>query len=183
MNHLRGGQRITIGAYATILRQNTFNSILERDFSEPTDAALDLGAGVFIASGHWLDFSHRITIGAHTILGGRNSSLWTHNRQRARPITIGAHCYLGSEIRVAPGVNVPPLCIVSLGSVLTGKLTATRMLIGGNPATALRPLNDRDLYLVAHKTRSDIPDAVAYADLPPDVLAALAQEPSQSANT
>lgn len=182
LNLLRGGSRIKIGAYATILRQNTFNSILERDFTEPADAVLELGDGVFVAAGHWLDFSHRLTIGAHTIIGGRNSSFWTHNRQRARPISIGAHCYLGSEIRVAPGVTLPPFTTVALGAVLSGEIVESRVLIGGNPAQVLRPLNARDLYLIARKTRNDIPDDLAFADLPADIRAVLAQAPSAAPN-
>jgi acetyltransferase-like isoleucine patch superfamily enzyme len=175
-NLLRGGQSIRIGSYSTILRQNTFNSILERDFLEPADAVLEFGKGVFVAAGHWLDFSHRITIGDHTILGGRNSSFWTHNRQRARPISIGAHCYLGSEIRVAPGVTLPRFTIVALGAVLSGDIDESRMLVGGNPAQVVRPLNPRDLYLIARKTRNDIPDVIAYADIPSDIQDALAHE-------
>jgi acetyltransferase-like isoleucine patch superfamily enzyme len=169
LNLIRGGTRVKLGSYVTVLRQNTFNSILDRDFVEPADATLELGDGVFIAAGHWLDFSHRILIGAHSILGGRNSSIWTHNRQRARPIEIGAHTYLGSEIRVAPGVKIPPFSIVSLGSVLTGEIESARVLIGGNPANIIRPLNVQDLFLVLRKTRNDIPDAVANANLPPDL--------------
>lgn len=169
LNLVRGGRQVKFGRYVTVLRQNTFNSILDRDFIEPADAVIELGDGVFIAAGHWLDFSHRITIGPHTILGGRNSSLWTHNRQRARPIEIGAHTYLGSEIRIAPGVKIPPYSIVSLGSVLTGEFDSARVLIGGNPASVIRPLNPRDLFLVIRKTRSDLPDDLAYIDLPPDL--------------
>lgn len=169
LNLVRGGRVVSLGRYVTLLRQNTLNSILDRDFSETADAFLELGDGVFIAAGHWLDFSHRITIGAHSILGGRNSSLWTHNRQRARAIEIGAHTYLGSEIRVAPGVKIPAYSIVSLGSVLTGEMAEERVLIGGNPASIIRPLNERDLQLVLFKTRNDIPDDVAYGDLPPDL--------------
>lgn len=171
LNLVRGGKQVKLGSYVTVLRQNTFNSILDRDFIEPADAVLELDDGVFIAAGHWLDFSHRITIGAHSIVGGRNSSFWTHNRQRARAIEIGAHCYLGSEIRVAPGVKIPALCIVSLGAVLTGEMEGERALVGGNPARVIRSLEPRDLFLVVRKTRSDIPDEMAYADLPEDVRA------------
>jgi len=71
---------------------------------------------------------------------------------------VGAHCYLGSEIRVAPGAVIPPLCIVALGSVLTTRFAAPRSLIAGNPASVSRPLTDRDLFLVTRKTRADIPD-------------------------
>ena len=111
------------------------------------------------------------------MIGGRHSSFWTHNRRRGRPIAVGRHTYLGSEVRVAPGVEVAPFCVVALGSVLTGRYDEPLRLIGGNPATALRPLGPRDLELVTDKTRADIPDAVASADLPDDLLPAAARGP------
>ena len=133
------------------------------------DPTLNLGIGTVITTGHWIDFTDRITIGHNSIIGGRNSSLWTHNRQRTRPIEIGPHCYLGSEIRVAPGVELPTLGVIAVGSVLIGSYDLSRSLIAGNPAKVLRELNERDLFLVTRKTRKDIPiiDAISY--LPEDV--------------
>ena len=157
-NLLRGGETIDIGAYAAILRLNIFNSIIEPDTVTPFEAVLRLGRGVVVTTGHWFDFSDRITVGDHTIIGGRNSSFWTHNRQRTRPIALGEHCYLGSEVRIAPGVQLPAYCIVALGSVLMGSYQPGRSLIGGNPAVVQRPLNECDLFLVTHKTRNDMPD-------------------------
>lgn len=171
LNLFRGGRKIQIRAYASILRQNVFNSIIDRDFIEPVDPVLEMGAGATITSGHWLDFSAGIFIGDNTIVGGRNSSFWTHNRQRGRPISIGCHCYLGSEIRVAPGAGVPGFCIVALGSVLSSHFWPPRSLIGGNPASVARELQERDLVLVVHKTRDDIPDDLARMHLPDDLLA------------
>ena len=81
LNLFRGGQRIELGSYVTILRQNVCNAILDPDFVEPATPILALEPGTVVTSGHWLDFSAGITIGEHSIVGGRNSSLWTHNRQ------------------------------------------------------------------------------------------------------
>lgn len=170
LNVFRGGDRLTLGDYVTILRRNVFNSILEPDMLQPVEPVLDFGPGVFVASGHWLDFTDRITVGAHTIIGGRNSSFWTHNRQLGHGIRLGCHCYLGSEVRAAPGVEVPSFCIVALGSVLMGRVGAERSLLGGNPAAVLRPLQPRDLILIARKNRIDIPDVVVQADLPEDLV-------------
>jgi acetyltransferase-like isoleucine patch superfamily enzyme len=169
LNLFRGGRVVRIGAYSSIIRQNVFNSIIERDFTDPVDPILELGTGAVVTSGHWLDFSAGIGIGDHSIVGGRNSSFWTHNRQRGRPIAIGCHCYLGSEIRVAPGAEVPSFSIVALGSVLSGPIGPARSLIGGNPASVVRELQSRDLSLVVHKTRADIPDELAMMHLPDDL--------------
>jgi acetyltransferase-like isoleucine patch superfamily enzyme len=171
LNVFRGGERITVGSFATILRQNVFNAIVEPDTVNPVESVLELGPGVFVAAGHWLDFTDGIRVGGHSIIGGRNSSFWTHNRQRTRPIVIGCHAYLGSEVRLAPGVELPAFCIVALGSVLSGRLAQPRVLIGGNPARVVRELGEEDLFLVTRKTRNDIPDSVARALLPADLRA------------
>lgn len=178
LNLFRGGRKIKIDSYATVLRLNTFNAILQADFVNAIEPVLELGTGAFVSSGHWLDFSARITVGNHTIIGGRNSSFWTHNRQRGRPILIGCHSYLGSEIRVAPGVEVPSFSIVALGAVLMGRYHEPRSLIAGNPAEVLRPLEKRDLFLVARKTRNDIPDEIARALLSPDLCEMLNELPT-----
>ncbi len=156
-NLFRGGRRIDIGSYATVLRLNVFNAIPEPNaVNEPT-SLLSLGAGVVVTTAHWFDFTDRLTIGAHTVIGGRNSSFWTHNRQRTRPVRIGAHCYLGSEVRAAPGVELASCCVVALGAVLTGQYTQPRSLIGGNPAAVRRPLNEHDRLLVETRPSIDIP--------------------------
>jgi acetyltransferase-like isoleucine patch superfamily enzyme len=169
LNLFRGGRRIHIGRYATILHLNVMNSRPPPEAVNPPDPDLRLGEGAVVTNGHWLDFTDRIELGDHAILGGRNSSLWTHNRQRTRPITIGAHSYVGSEIRMAPGASVSTCCIVSIGSVLTQRFEEDRVVIAGNPARVLRPIQDRDFFLLTHKTRSDIPDEVAARSLPKDM--------------
>ena len=138
LNVFRGGERITIGPYATVLRQNVFNSIIDQDFSHPVRSVLELGRGSSVSSGHWLDFSAGLRVGDNAIIGGRNSSFWTHNRQRGRPISIGRNCYLGSEVRVAPGVEIAPFCVVALGSVLTGRYR-TRPLLDRRESGGRRP--------------------------------------------
>ncbi len=169
MNLFRGGRSVRLREYSSVIRQNTLNSILDRDFVDDVDAAFELGCGSVVTSGHWFDFSAGITLGDHVIVGGRNSSFWTHNRQRGRAIMVGHHVYLGSEVRVAPGAEVPACSIVALGSVLSGCYEPGRSLIGGNPAEVLRPLRDRDWFLVLRKTRKDLPNELAWAELPEDL--------------
>ena len=99
LNCFRGGQSIRIGDYCSILRLNTVNAIIDGDFISAVEQTLEIGAGAVVTTGHWLDFSAGIRIGDHVILGGRNSSLWTHNRQIGTPISLASHTYLGSEVR------------------------------------------------------------------------------------
>ena len=160
INIIRGGDEVVIGRYAEIIRMNEINSIPNPDVVNPTDPRFLLGDGSVITTGHKIDFTDRVEIGRRTILGGRNSSLWTHNRQRTRPIEIGSFAYIGSEIRVAPGGSVPSNCIVGIGSVITSELTNEGYLIAGVPAKALKELDDNDKFLIQRKTRLDLPDDV-----------------------
>ena len=103
LNIFRGGDEISLGRYAEIIRMNEINSIREPEVVNPIEPRFILGEGSVVTTGHKIDFTDRVSIGRRSILGGRNSSLWTHNRQRTRPIEIGSFTYIGSEIRVAPG--------------------------------------------------------------------------------
>ncbi len=103
-------------------------------------------------------FTDRVGLGKSVILGGRNSSLWTHNRQQTAPIQIGDFCYLGSEVRLAPGSSLPQECILALGSILAGEIEAPRSLVAGVPAKVVRPLSEADLERIRRKTRGDMPD-------------------------
>ena len=89
------------------------------------------GAGTVITSGHRIDFTDRVTLGKNCIIGGRSSSLWTHNRQETAPIQVGDYCYLGSEVRLAPGVKLPDECILGMGAVLAGEIREARSLVAG----------------------------------------------------
>jgi acetyltransferase-like isoleucine patch superfamily enzyme len=158
LNVIRGGDEVRIGRYAEIMRLNVINSIPEPEIVNPADPRFILGAGSVVVAGHKIDFTDRVEIGRRTILGGRNSSLWTHNRQRTRPVCIGSLSYLGSEIRISPGGVVPSRCIVGIGSVISGGLTDENWIIAGVPAKPIRPLDLEDIELIEHKTRRDLPD-------------------------
>ena len=160
LNIIRGGDEVRLGRYSEIIRLNEINSIPDPDVVNPTDPRFLLGDGSIITASHKIDFTDRVEIGRRTILGGRNSSLWTHNRQRTRPIKIGSLSYIGSEIRVAPGGVIPSRCIVGIGAVITSELACEGYLIGGLPAKPIKPLTAEDQFLIERKTRPDLPDEI-----------------------
>jgi acetyltransferase-like isoleucine patch superfamily enzyme len=157
LNLFRGGRSIQLDDYAEVLRLNVINSIPETDRAKP-DASFHLGFGSIITAEHRIDFTDGVRIGRCSIFGGRNSSIWTHNRRTGLPVMIGEFCYVGSEIRMAPGAKVPDCCVVALGSVVTSEIAEPFSLIGGVPAKRLRGLDARDDELIFGKTRLDIPD-------------------------
>ncbi|HEX8747028.1 MAG TPA: hypothetical protein VF717_07490 [Pyrinomonadaceae bacterium] len=158
LNIIRGGEEVRLGRYSEIIRLNEINSIPEPIAVNKLDPKFLLGDASIVTTGHKIDFTDRVEIGRRTILGGRNSSLWTHNRQRTRPIEIGSFTYIGSEIRVAPGSKIPSRCIVGIGAVVTSQLTGEYYLIAGVPAKPVKPLSEDDRFLVEQKTRPDLPD-------------------------
>jgi acetyltransferase-like isoleucine patch superfamily enzyme len=160
LNLIRGGDEVKLGRYSEIIRMNEINSMAEPEVVNPIDPRFYLGAGSVITTGHKIDFTDRVTIGRRSILGGRNSSLWTHNRQRTRPIDIGSLAYIGSEIRIAPGGSLPSKCIVGIGSVITSQLSAEGYLIAGVPAKPIKELSEEDKFLIERKTRLDLPDDI-----------------------
>jgi acetyltransferase-like isoleucine patch superfamily enzyme len=160
LNIFRGGDEVNLGRYAEVIRLNEINSIPEPDVVNKTDPRFMLGAGSIVTTGHKIDFTDRVEIGRRTIIGGRNSSIWTHNRQRTLPITIGSFAYVGSEIRMAPGSTIPSRSIVGMGAVITSALDTENTLIGGVPAKPIKDLSSEDRFLIERKTRLDLPDEV-----------------------
>src|SRR5258705_7940164 len=160
LNIIRGGDEVSLGRYSEIIRMNEINSIPDPDVVNETDPTLILGDGSIVTTGHKIDFTDRIEIGRRVILGGRNSSLWTHNRQRTLPITIGSFAYVGSEIRMAPGSAIPARSIVGIGSVITSRLEGEGNLIAGVPAKVIKALSTEDEFLIEHRTRPDLPDDI-----------------------
>ncbi len=160
LNIIRGGDEVRVGRFCDIMRLNEINSIPNPDVVNPVDPSFLLGEGSIITSGHKIDFTDRVEIGRRTIIGGRNSSLWTHNRQRTLPIKIGELTYIGSEIRIAPGGSIPSRCIVGIGSVITGELNGEEQLIAGVPAKPIKKLSEEDTFLIERKTRPDLPDDI-----------------------
>lgn len=160
LNIFRGGDEIRIGRYCEILRQNEINSIPEPEVVNEIDPRFIMGDGSMIGASHKVDFTDRVEFGRRVILGGRNSSIWTHNRQMTRQVTIGDFSYIGSEIRIAPGGSVPAMCIVGIGSVITKKLDQENTLIAGVPAAVVKELGDEGKFLIENKTRKDLPEDI-----------------------
>lgn len=158
LNLFRGGERIHLGDYSLVLRLNVINAIPDHDCVNDPDSSFYLGYGSVVTAEHRIDFTARVSIGRCSIFGGRNSSIWTHNRRDGLPVEIGDYCYVGSEIRMAPGTRIPDCCIVGLGSVVTHRLGESYSLIAGVPAKSQRSLTADDYELIFGKTRRDLPD-------------------------
>ena len=105
LNIIRGGDLVSLGRYSEIIRLNEINSIPDPEVVNPIDPTLILGDGSIVTTGQEIDFTDRVEIGKRVILGGRNSSLWTHNRQSDDADHDGAMVY--TETSAATCVNNP----------------------------------------------------------------------------
>jgi len=160
LNIIRGGSDVSIGRYCEILRMNEINSIPDPIVVNTVDQTFVLGEGSVIAASHKIDFTDRVELGKRVIVGGRNSSFWTHNRQMTEPIIVGDYSYLGSEIRMTPGSEIPAKCIVGIGAVVTKKFEGEYKLIAGVPAKIAKDLDEDGRFLTEYKTRADLPDDI-----------------------
>ena len=158
LNIFRGGEAIHLGDWSQVLRANVINAIPDHDCTHAPRSVFTLDYGAVVTSEHRIDFTDEVKIGRCSILGGRNSSIWTHNRRSGAPVLIGDYCYIGSEIRMAPGARIPDCCVVGLASVITKAFDESFQLIAGVPAKPRRALTPDDYELIFGKTRRDLPD-------------------------
>ncbi len=148
LNIFRGGESISIGDNCEFLRLNVVNSIVEPEVNNPYSPTFQCADKVTVTQGHRIDFTDGVSIGQGTILAGRNSSLWTHARQSTQPITIGDSCYLGSEIRIGPGVNIAQCTIVAMGAVVVDSFDKPNKVIGGVPARVIKDVGQDNSSLI-----------------------------------
>ena len=145
LNVFRGPIDVSIGARARIGRSNTFHApwhLTEDRFgSRGYASSFTMGDEALVLGKHFFDLFGRIEIGAGTWIAGYGSQFWTHGLGVSdRDIVFGVRNYVGSAIKVSPGVRVGNHNIVALGSVLFGKLDVDQQLISGFPAKPIRSI-------------------------------------------
>ncbi len=155
-NIILGGQSVTLADGAVIGRFNEINAILNPIAHTETNSYLTVGARAVITTSHKIDFTDCVAIGDNVVLAGRLSNIWTHNRQEVKPVKIGANCYVGSGIQMAPGTRVGSHCVIGMGAVITKQFDASYKLIAGVPAHIVRDLKENDLQYVTFPTRPDL---------------------------
>ncbi len=103
------------------------------------DRCLILAENTLIADAHFFDIAGKLTLGKGSWVAGRDSQFWTHGAGVCdRNIQIGEQCFIGSAARFAPGSELGDNVLVAMGSVVTGKLTASNAMIGGVPARLIK---------------------------------------------
>ena len=91
----------------------------------------------------------KVTVGANTVIGPEvhiytaTHPLDSQERrkfQHAKPVTIGADCWIGGKAVICPGVTIGNGCVIGAGAVVT-KDVPDFSLAAGNPAKIIRKLS------------------------------------------
>ncbi len=147
-NRFKGPMSVTIQAGAGIGGHNIFHcGWWSNSARRPEEYArtLVVGRDAVITSEHRFDCIGSLTVGERTVIAGLGSQFWTHGAGFAgeRTVTIGADCYVGSAVRIAPGSRIGNDNVVAMGAVLAGDFSGmTKSLIGGVPAKVIAPLEN-----------------------------------------
>lgn len=141
----KGLDSLVLGEQASIGRLNwitAYPSRLPPHFAHQPDRQprLELGVHAAITNRHIIDCTDRIDIGAFATVAGFRSQLLTHSinlktcRQEARPIRIGAYCFVGTACTVLSGAQLPDYCVLGAHSLLNKAFQESHRLYGGVPA-------------------------------------------------
>lgn len=156
-NRFKNIPEVRIGDYSTIGNFNTFTSTFEFTNEKGMAARgnrpmLILGRHCGIALLHYFDVQDTIAVGSYTTIAGMGSVFFTHyldvisGTQSTKPISVGEYCMVGSSARFTPGASLANCCVVGMAGVVTKQFTETHLLVGGNPAIAIRALPEDAAY-------------------------------------
>lgn len=103
-----------------------------------------IGAFAVISAGQSIEIGHDVLIADRVFISDHHHEFADPDRpviaqgsSAARPVSIGAGCWLGINVCVMPGVVLGEGCIVGAGSVVTRSF-APGSIVGGAPAQLIR---------------------------------------------
>lgn len=100
------------------------------------------------STGCYLQAGNQIIIGEGTIWGpnvliiSANHNLNNNDKgwEDAKPVIIGAECWIGGNTSILPSVHIGDNTIVGAGSVVTKSFPKGNQVIAGNPARVIKEL-------------------------------------------
>lgn len=104
---------------------------------------LIMGESSAITKNHHLDCTDQIIVGKFSTIAGYGSQLLTHSidlvdcRQDSTPITIGEYCFVGTNVVVLGGSQLPSRSVLGAKSLLNKNYSTEWTLYGGVPAKPL----------------------------------------------
>jgi acetyltransferase-like isoleucine patch superfamily enzyme len=125
-------------------------NVVPIEFISHKDACISIGDHTFINYGSSI-FAHKLVkIGRHCLLGHYtfildNNEHGVEQREvlpETAPVIIEDHVWVGSHVRILPGVSIGHHSVVGTGSVVTKNIPANCLAVG-NPARVVRHFADR----------------------------------------
>lgn len=154
---------LQLGEQATIGRGNWITGFAtgtdSPHFAHQPDrrAELLLGPHAAITKNHHIDCTSSVSIGPFTTLAGYNSQILSHsidlqhNRQHSEPISIGAHCFIGTACVILGGSVLPDHCVLGALSLLNKPYDESWSLYAGQPARRLKSIDPGAAYFSRHQ--------------------------------
>lgn len=105
-----------------------------------------MGERSAITKNHHFDCTNIIRIGRFTTIAGYQSQFLTHsinvmdNRQDSAPIIIGEYTFVGTNVVMLGGAELPARSVLGAKSLLNKKFTDEWMLYGGVPAKPIQQI-------------------------------------------
>lgn len=146
INELNIGTRSTIGKFNYF----TCSDYFSQQYNEYAGRVYILNHSA-ITMRHYFDVQHSITVGAHSLIAGVDTLLFTHQKgmhelNQAKPITIGDYVYVGARSVLLPGTVITGYSIVGAGSVLSGTFEETYGLYMSPRAELVKKLDNNAAY-------------------------------------
>ena len=95
---------------------------------------LVIGTRSKLTSHHYLDMSADVLIGNNTVIGGRDTQIWTHGFShiekgnlryiKIEPVNIGSGVYIGSRCTINPATIIEDECNIGAASSVAGIISS-----------------------------------------------------------
>lgn len=118
---------------------------------------LTMHEGAAITKHHHIDCTCPVTIGKFTTIAGYYSQLLTHSidiiesRQDSRPIIIGDYCFVGTNVVVLGGSQLPDYSVLGAKSLLSKSFETPYALYAGQPAIYVKAIDKEAKYFTRNE--------------------------------
>lgn len=99
------------------------------------------GKNCFISCADEISFGDDILFAWNgTVRDSDGHNIYVNGQEKSshKPVHIGNHVWIASEVKILKGVSIPDNCVIALGSVVTKPFNERNILIGGYPAKKLQ---------------------------------------------
>ncbi|NUU14579.1 hypothetical protein HP507_12150 [Curtobacterium pusillum] len=146
-NVLRNLKRVEMGSNSSVGQWNWISAAPELSTGVGS-ATLSLGRESALTSRHYIDASGGVVIGKYSTIAGVRTTFITHGiawgtaEQRARPISVGDYCLIGSNCSIVPGAVVPDRTVVGMGTTVD-RMDQSGLVLGSRGTVVKADLSGR----------------------------------------